>query len=127
MSHGIRLEMLFEQAELHNSNHRGHWTIPARKRAAMRRHAGNIAQAAVRAHGPIPGPVTLTITFDFPNQRRRDLDNIEVKGLIDGIVDAGLVTDDNADTIVAVTRTRGDRPTPPKMTRITVDIEQVRA
>lgn len=39
-------------------------------------------------------PVTLTVRPHFQN-KRRDLDNFRLKGLIDGLVAAGVITNDN--------------------------------
>ena len=50
---------------------------------------------------PLPAPVTATVTFYMPNRRRRDLDNLlaAMKPAWDGLVDAGLLADDNADQL----------------------------
>lgn len=95
-------------AELHSSNHRGHWSVGARKRAAMRR----AAKATCAGFAPMTGPVTLTVTFAFPDRRRRDLDNVEIKGAIDGAVDAGLLPDDRLTVLCGVNRIPADEPSP---------------
>jgi Holliday junction resolvase RusA-like endonuclease len=43
-------------------------------------------------------PITLTIRPHFPN-KRRDLDNFRLKGLIDGLVAAGVILNDNLNCI----------------------------
>lgn len=43
-------------------------------------------------------PVTLTIRPHFQN-KRRDLDNFRLKGLIDGLVAAGVIVNDNLNYI----------------------------
>lgn len=43
-------------------------------------------------------PVTLTIRPHF-NNKRRDLDNFRLKGLIDGLVAAGVIVNDNLNCI----------------------------
>ena len=50
---------------------------------------------------PLPAPIAATVTFYMPNRRRRDLDNLlaATKPAWDGIVDAGLLADDNADQL----------------------------
>lgn len=43
-------------------------------------------------------PVTLTVRPHFKN-KRRDLDNFRLKGLIDGLVTAGVIKNDNLNCI----------------------------
>ena len=43
-------------------------------------------------------PVTLTVRPHF-NNKRRDLDNFRLKGLIDGLVTAGIIKNDNLNCI----------------------------
>lgn len=43
-------------------------------------------------------PVTLTVRPHFQN-KRRDLDNFRLKGLIDGLVSAGVIKNDNLNCI----------------------------
>lgn len=43
-------------------------------------------------------PVTLTVRPHFKT-KRRDLDNFRLKGLIDGLVDAGVIKNDNLNCI----------------------------
>ena len=100
--------LILPTSELHNSNHRGHWSVKSRKRAAMREAA---RRAAVDLT-PITGPVDLTITFAFPDKRARDLDNIECKGAIDGAVDAGVIADDRRQVLRSITRRVADAPSP---------------
>jgi len=90
------------RALLISANDRMHWREKARRTAALRL-MGRIA--AWRRRHPIP-PVTLTVTVTYPPlARRRDASNLAptVKGLLDGIVDAGLLPDDNDRVIVATT------------------------
>lgn len=104
--------------ELHNSNHRGHWSIKARKRAAMREAA---RRAAVDLD-PIHGAVDLTVTFAFPDRRARDLDNVEIKGAIDGAVDVGLIDDDRRQVLRSITRRSADHSSPAGYAVLTFDI-----
>ena len=95
-------------ADLHNSNHRGHWSIKSRKRAAMREAA---RRAAVDLE-PITGSVDLVVTFGFPDRRGRDLDNVEIKGAIDGAVDAGVISDDRRQVLRSITRRAAEALSP---------------
>ena len=106
---------------LDNSNHRTHWAVRARKQRDLR--------AAMRAacHGvtPLAGGVTLTITFRFPDSRHRDLDNLSMKGAIDGAVDAGLIADDRSTILRSVTRTRDDRTSPRGFVRLDFNFQEM--
>lgn len=119
MSAAFRL--VLPLGELHNSNHRGHWSIKARKRAAMREAA---RRAAVDLE-PITGPVDLTITFAFPDRRARDLDNVECKGAIDGAVDAEVITDDRRQVLQSITRRASDAPSPKGYAVLTFEFRPV--
>ena len=68
-------------------------------------HANNIKQAekayvywAVREKYKGKYPVTLTVRPRFQN-KRKDLDNFRLKGLIDGLVSAGVIKNDNLNCI----------------------------
>lgn len=104
----MSFQLVLPVTELHNSNHRGHWSVGSKKRRAMR----EAAERACVDLPAIPGPVTLTITFAFPDRRHRDLDNVEVKGAIDGAVDAGVLSDDRATVLTAVTRRPSENRSP---------------
>lgn len=87
-----------------------HW----RKREKKLKAAQIMVWAAAKQFGlmPIPGRVKLTITLVFTINRRRDTDNLyaRCKGLIDGLVKGGWITDDSTDllnlTVCAVVETR---------------------
>jgi hypothetical protein len=86
--------------ELHSSNHREHWAVVAKKAAAMRMSARFACNALPR----LTAPVTLTVTFAWPDRRRRDLDNVSIKAAIDGATDAGIIPDDRSTVLRSVTR-----------------------
>lgn len=82
-------------------NRPGHWT---KKREAARKYR-NLAHVMARC---VAGPVaprwmkaTATLAFYWPNRIRRDVRNAEaaMKPAYDGIVDAGIITDDNAEVL----------------------------
>ena len=88
------------RALLINANERLFWREKARRTKGLRLVSRSRLLAA---H---PWPVTLTVTVTYPPlARRRDASNLAptVKGLLDGIVDAGLLPDDNDRVIVATT------------------------
>lgn len=113
--------LLVPTREMDNSNHRTHWAVRARKQRELRASAA----AACQGLAKITGPVTLTIAFRFPDSRHRDLDNLSLKGAIDGIVDAGLIADDRSTILRSVTRTRSDRPSPRGFVRLDFDLQEV--
>jgi len=93
------------RALLISANDRMHWREKAR-RTAILRHVGHATVKTQTCGGAIPTPVTLTVAVTYPPlARRRDASNLAptVKGLLDGIVDAGLLPDDNDRIIVATT------------------------
>jgi Holliday junction resolvase RusA-like endonuclease len=103
-------------ADLHNSNDRSHWAVVARKRKALR------ALAKREASRELPvffGPVALDVTFQFPTKHRRDLDNVDLKPLIDGIVDANVLEDDSSDILVAVTKRSSPKVSPKSCVTLT--------
>ena len=93
------------RALLINANDRMHWRERARRTAVLRTlsyHATNRQTCNDTTHTRC----TLTVTVTYPPlARRRDASNLAptVKGLLDGIVDAGLLPDDNDRVIIATT------------------------
>jgi crossover junction endodeoxyribonuclease RusA len=90
------------RALLISANDRMHWTVKANRTTILRTRGRLLAQR-LRS---LATPVTLTVTVTYPPlSRRRDAANLAptVKGLLDGIVDAGLLPDDNDRVIIATT------------------------
>lgn len=105
-------------ARVNNPNRRGqHWARVALFRAEMRQAAFETAHGLDR----IGGPCELTVTFAFPDNRPRDLDNYEIKGAIDGAVDAGVITDDKSTVLRSVTRRIGAGRSPRGFVVLTFD------
>lgn len=94
---------------LHNSNHRVHWAVKARKEREMRQLA---KAACMRLPAVFFGPVDLDVTFAFPDNRRRDVDNLSLKGAIDGIVDARVLDDDDTSCLASVRRSSSPTKAP---------------
>lgn len=72
---------------------------------AMRKKGSALASAAIRHYpkGTFPLPcVSVTLWIYYPNKIQRDNQNIIVafKGFIDGMVDAGIIADDNNQVLV---------------------------
>ena len=104
----VSLDLPWPPADL-NPNVRGHWADRHRATAQYRNEcfvaAKDMINRARRIKAPVPSPlptpVSATVTFWMPNRRRRDLDNLlaAMKPAWDGLVDAGLLADDNADQL----------------------------
>jgi Holliday junction resolvase RusA-like endonuclease len=117
------LTIVVEMDQFPSSNHRGHWRTLARKRAGMRVDAKTAC--LLQEVAPIDGPVHLTVTFAFPDRRRRDLDNYEIKSAIDGIVDAGVISDDRSTVLRAITRRPADHLSVKGYAELRFDLEAV--
>lgn len=105
--------------KVNNSNKREHYQVKARKRAAMREAMRLLAQQAT----PVPGKVRLLVGFAFPDRRHRDLDNLEIKGAIDGLVDAGVMDEDRSTVLVSVTRWRMEHKSRSRYVELRFEIE----
>lgn len=69
---------------------------------------------------PVRGPVVVTVTYFFPDDRRRDLDNYVPKFILDGLVEAGVIEGDDSETVFDLrTRIRIDPMNP--RTRIKIE------
>lgn len=82
--------------ELLNANHRGSWHRKARVTRNLRETA---AWAARIAKVPRFGRAHILAEYCPPDRRRRDPANLypSVKACIDGLVDAGVLADDDAE------------------------------
>ena len=106
----VSLDLPWPPAELNPNRARGlHWGARREASALYRRDCFLITRdmmnRALRIKAPVPSPlptpVSATVTFWMPDRRRRDLDNLlaAMKPAWDGLVDAGLLADDNADQL----------------------------
>lgn len=96
----IEFELPFPPAEL-SPNARIDWHPKAKHIADYRQACAQLAKSARVAEGgtwPLPAPVNARYTFVLTSRRRRDFCNLysAFKAGEDGIVDAGLIGDDNA-------------------------------
>lgn len=81
-----------------SANHRDHWAQKARTTVSLRNKGRVEAAPWVAGFGASQyQPAHLTVRVGWPDKRRRDVANISptIKALIDGIVDAGLLPDDD--------------------------------
>lgn len=88
-------------AELMTLNKRHHWRV----RAKLTRKWREIAAVCARA-GRIPtqNRARILVTFIHPTNRRRDAHNLypTAKAIVDGLVDAGTLPDDNDAHLVGI-------------------------
>ena len=113
------ITLVLPLAKVNNSNTREHYMVKARKRAAMREAMRLLARDAT----PVHGKVRLLVGFAFPDRRHRDLDNLEIKGAIDGLVDAGVIEDDRSTVLTAVTRWRMEHKSEWKYVELRFEVE----
>ena len=115
------------RALLISANYRMHWRENARRTAALR-FLGRYAAYSQTCNGTTHARCTLTVTVTYPPlARRRDAANLAptVKGLLDGIVDAGLLPDDNDRVIVATTYQASADKGAPGVWRFELDFDEV--
>ena len=114
-----------DPALLVSGNRRVHWS----ERARLARHWRHLGYITAHQHR-ILGYRTyarahITVTFTFPTRHRRDVGNLTthvVKPLVDGIVDAGLLPDDDDAHLVGPDLRRDPTPGPHA---IRIDIEDL--
>jgi crossover junction endodeoxyribonuclease RusA len=80
--------------ELLTANQRMHWRAKAARTKALRARTYVIAGVPAK---PFPERVRLVVGVQYRDARRRDVHNLmpTVKACIDGLVDAGWLTDDS--------------------------------
>ena len=93
----VTLELPFPHRTL-SPNARLHWRAKAKAVASYRESCGWIANEAFGRVGRLAPPVQADVVFILPDRRRRDLDNLMamLKPAWDGMVDGGLLEDDQA-------------------------------
>jgi Holliday junction resolvase RusA-like endonuclease len=106
-----------------NRDRHKHWTKQRREAAEIRVAAFSLA----RGMHPVETPANMTVSFAFPDKRRRDLDNYSIKAFVDGLVDSGLIPDDDHAHVTSVTRTLDPAKTDKGTLRITVQLVTVGA
>lgn len=106
-----------------NRDRRKHWTRERREGREIRNAAHVIARSQ---RVTVASPVAVSIVWTFPDGRDRDIENWSSKALLDGIVDAGLIPDDNARKLARIEKSI-DRTTrtPRGYLRATVTIRTI--
>ena len=93
-----------------NANARDHWAKKARATRDWRDVAG--AVAIIKRVQPVERGRVI-VWFSLPNKRLREVSNLQptVKAIVDGLVDAGVFTDDNDEIVTAQDARRGPQST----------------
>jgi crossover junction endodeoxyribonuclease RusA len=91
--------------QLMNANDRDHWTKRAKASSLIRATARGLCKDFPRL-----GRVKIKAVYYASDNRRRDVSNLfpSVKAAVDGIVDAGVIKDDNDKFVVALEMIRGE-------------------
>lgn len=84
-----------------NRDRRKHWTRERREAREIRSAAHVLG---CQSGLTFTKPVNVTVTWAFPDKRRRDADNFSCKALIDGLVDAGVLADDDTTRVLSLTK-----------------------
>jgi len=106
-----------------NRDRRMHWAKQRTRERTIRTHAHIAAKNIYNTTGPLLSPVTITLEIGFPDKRQRDLENWSSKGLIDGIVDSGLLQNDSSQHVTKTIRIQGP-PSPKGTITMTIHIEE---
>lgn len=70
---------------------------------------------------PYAGPIRVSIKNVYPTKRRRDPDNIILKFILDGLVEAGIIPDDSFEYIEAIVIEKPEIKKKAKQTIITLE------
>lgn len=120
----VSLEWPLREWPNSNADRKKHWAVQRKEARAIRTIASTLALQALAKCEPFTKPVHLTASFGFPDRRPRDLDNYSLKAYIDGIVDGGLLRDDNLRQVVSVTRVGSPERSPKGQIRVTLTITE---
>ena len=106
--------------ELLNANDRIHYKQRARRTERLRTEAFRV----VGKHPMTFGKVQIVCIFRAPDNRRRDTANLypSYKACLDGIVDAGVIQDDNDKYVTRLTLMRGENLPKVKYGQLILDL-----
>lgn len=102
MSQGTASFTFGAPARLLNLNDRDHWATRARIVKDWRQTAGWAALQLPKDFRPCPGKIVVEITLPVKRMQRRDGHNYAptIKPIIDGLVDANVVPDDDTSHVL---------------------------
>lgn len=104
------------------SNSRLHWADRAKRTKAIRTQAGLLGRTCGAFN-----QVTITATICYPTARRADAHNTAgtvLKAAIDGLVDAGVIADDDATHLTALVIQQGPPTRQPGTYTVTLNIQE---
>ena len=107
-----------------SSNRRLHWS----RRYQVQNYHRGMATVMFRRPPFVFTRARIIVTFAFPTRRKRDVANLYdlvVKPTVDGLVDAGLLPDDDDAHLVGPDIRRSLEPSPEGKVRITVRVEDL--
>jgi crossover junction endodeoxyribonuclease RusA len=92
--------------QLMNANDREHWSKRARVSSLIRTTSRGLCKGIPKGMKQ----VKIRAIYYAPDNRRRDVSNLfpSVKAAVDGLVDAGVIKDDNDKYVVALEMVRGE-------------------
>ena len=105
------------------SNRRVHWS----RRYQVQHYHRGMAYVMFRRPPFTFDRARITVTFAFPTRRKRDVANLYdlvVKPIVDGVVDAGLLPDDNDTHLIGPDIRRAPGPSATGKVSITVRVEE---
>jgi Holliday junction resolvase RusA-like endonuclease len=79
---------------------------------ALKQRWKDMVYLACVGKGRFDNKVVITITYYFPDRRRRDPDNFQGKMIMDGLTAAGVIRDDSFDCIELRLRGGDDKANP---------------
>lgn len=117
MTDHLLLDVTGERSRLLTANQRLHYKQRGERTAYWRTRAATLVV-------PRFATARIVLTFAWPDKRRRDVANLypTAKAIVDGLVDAGLLPDDNDNHLTGPDLRRGYGPW-----SITVQVEGERA
>lgn len=111
-----------------NANHRLHWAQRKDRTSHLRRKANLLARESLNRGGKHSStPVHIIATISTPTNSKFDPPNAAptVKALIDGLVDAGVIPDDDHHHVPRVSFERGPKTGRSGYYRIIIDLQEV--
>lgn len=112
-----------------SANRRYHWTQKARLTGYLRNRSRLQARSGINDGTLTPytdkQKVVAWATIAYPTRRRADPNNLAptTKAIVDGLVDAGLLTDDDSTHLEGPHHVRADQPAPRGYYTITIRLE----